>query len=391
MSAEPEDVYFWLRFAVTAFAAIVIFHRRIAVTISGVLFAFKTIPPPTLDGEFVERPQLEKEILNAVSSGNSETVLIYGERGGGKTTLIQHAFKKKRGVMTVGISATSYQEAQEEMIQKISTELHVLSVPQPDKFIEDVFAVVPTSSPIVIVSLEAKCGGETLEAVVTKAKLLSYEQRYKRHPRIVIDISGSRPAIDSGIQFVKRRVVGVHVGQFKDKEALLYVKQRIPNSFSDPLRRGAIASLIVEKFDWHVIILQEICGLLKALQSTNPKEVEALIRKQTRLAEESAWSGWRSFATNLESAASSRISEECWGKVARLLLKGEQQVRVIIEALDEELLAKDTLSRLTPQHIGLANADAPYHPLAYDPFKTTVSLAGKAVAAKLAETYVAAA
>lgn len=383
----PEDVWFWLRFALTAVAIIAPFHRRIVVVISGFVFALKTLPPPTLDGEFVERPKLKEAILKAASSRFSETVLIYGERGGGKTTLIQHAFKNRRGVMTISIGAPTQKEAQDEMIEEISSKLHIFNTPQKRNFIEQVFAMGFTSEPIVVVSLEAKCGGDTLEGVVTLSKILSYENRYKTHPRIVIDISGSRAAIESGLQFYKHRVIGVHVGPFLEQEALSYVTDRMPMSFEDPLRRQAIASLVLEKFDWHVIKLQNICALLEAAQPTDPKEVEALVDRQIRLDKESAWAGWMSFRKNLEAMANNLISEECWEKVAVLLLEEEQQARVIIDRLHAEILQEKTSKRLTPRDIGLANADASHRPLIVDPFKTTVLLVGKAVATKLEEEY----
>ena len=135
------------------------------------------------------------------------------------------------------------------------------------------------------------------------SKILSYENRYyKTHPRIVIDISGSpRAAIESGLQFYKHRVIGVHVGPFFEHEALSYVSSRLPMSFEDPLRRQAIASLVLEKFDWHISKLQNICSLLEAAQptTTDPNEVEALVDRQIRLDKEHAWAGWMSFRKNV--------------------------------------------------------------------------------------------
>lgn len=91
--------------------------------------------------------------------------------------------------------------------------------------------------PVIVVSLEARCGGEALEGVVTTAKVLSYDNRHKRHPRIVVDVSGSRAAIEAGVQLEKRRVIGVCVGHFTSEEASSYVKSRLPECFKDDLQK----------------------------------------------------------------------------------------------------------------------------------------------------------
>jgi AAA+ ATPase superfamily predicted ATPase len=49
------------------------------------------------DGEYVKRPEKEKEVLVALKSPNYETVFVYGPRGSGKTSLIRHTFKGRKG------------------------------------------------------------------------------------------------------------------------------------------------------------------------------------------------------------------------------------------------------------------------------------------------------
>jgi hypothetical protein len=95
-----------------------------------------------------------------------------------------------------------------------------------------------------------------------------------------------------------------------------------------------------------------------------------------------ALGGWDSFCQNVETGIDSSLSDDCWRKVVHLLLKRSQEARTITD-----ILKKESPKRITQKDIGLANADAPYHPLSMDPFGTTQSLAGKAVAAVLTETY----
>ena len=385
MSGEedvPEKIYFWLRFVLTAAAVIGVFHRTILVIVSALLLGTKTIPEQPVDGgEFVERKELQKEFLKAISSADSETVLVYGERDGGKTSLVRHALKNRRAVISVLIQDITHKGAQDEMIEKLSRELNVFKVSQSSKYVEDVFSWCRVQ-PVVVISLEAKCGGDALDGIITASKILSYENRYKGHPRIVVDMSGSRAAIEAGIQLTKRRVIGVHVGFFSRDEALSYVKERVPKSFKDPLRRQDIAQSIVDKFDCHVLKLKRLCELLETKQPSEKSEALEILLEQFCLEMRQALGGWDSFCQNVETGIDSSLSDDCWRKVVHLLLKGRQEARTITD-----ILKKESPKRITQKDIGLANADAPYHPLSMDPFGTTLSLAGKAVVAVLTETY----
>lgn len=232
-------------------------------------------------------------------------------------------------------------------------------------------------------SLEARCGGEALEGVITTAKVLSYDNRHKGHPRIVIDISGSRAAIEAGVQFEKRRVIGVHVGLFEEDEALDYVKERMPRSFKDELRRKQIAEKIVKKFDCHVLTLKKICKLLNKAQPSTEAEADSTLEKLFDLEVERALHGWRSFCKNVETELEETLSLECWRSVIKSLLEGSQKSNTIIGILEKHATKK----KLVERDIGLANADASYHPLAIDPFQPTLSFSGKVVVAALSDMF----
>ena len=68
--------------------------------LSAFFLFFKKLPT-VVDGAFVDRRGLEALLLAAVDHRNSYTVLVYGDRGGGKTSLVQHAFSGQRGVVNV--------------------------------------------------------------------------------------------------------------------------------------------------------------------------------------------------------------------------------------------------------------------------------------------------
>ena len=315
MSSEesnlPAEIFFWMRFLAMVFPLLVFFHHRILVLLSASLLAWKLSPKPDLsDEEFIDRLELEAEFMEALGRKNSETVLVYGERGVGKTSLIQHALKNRYGVTFVRIRSIPHDEAQAKLLERLSNQIHLLKMSQSREFLEDVFACCWVQ-PVLVISLEAKCGGDALDGIITLSKILSYENRGKGHARIVVDISGSRAAIEAGIQFAKRRVVGVHVGFFSPEEAETYVNERVPKSFKDPLRRQDIAKLIVDQFDCHVLKLQSVCELLERTRPTDRAAVESIIRKELELEQESALDGWNSFCQNFETVTTADMRRKC--------------------------------------------------------------------------------
>ena len=354
----------------------------IRAIVSALMLLFQVGPKEAIsDGEFVERATLEKELLEALNEKQSKTVLVFGNRGGGKTTLIRHALSGRRGVINVSLKKTDHDEAQDELIDKLSRRLHVFGTPESESFIERVFAWSPVSKPVVVVSLEAGCGGSALNGVITQAKIWSYEKRDDRgHPRIIVDISGSRAAIEAGLNLEARRVIGVHVGDFTPNEATDYLTPRMPASL-DKLQREQLSRDIAEQFDLKVGELQDLCQSLIQTQPTDKKSAKNLLHQQFAKRVELADAGWRFFFRKLE--MDGEIPSDIEQSVARLMLEGPQKCAKIID-----ILKQPGKPRLSPREIGLANADAGTHPLMIDPFGSTVCLSGKAVRAALTERFI---
>jgi hypothetical protein len=257
---------------------------------------------------------------------------------------------------------------------------------QPDAFFaEEVFAACPVQ-PIVVVSLEAKCNGEVLEAVLITCKGLSYDMEKTskgKHARFVVDLSGSRAAIDASIDLKDLRATGVHVGHFSPSEALLYATERMPESLTDQKRKDEIARTVVKTFDGRVFTLQNVC---KAIRKGPPGDltfIDATIEREQRSEEEKARIGWQRFCHSLSDKLGTDFEDAALKAVAELLFAGPQSLIDIVEIL----LRKSTNVPLDARDIGLFNADAGYHPLAIDPFVTKVSLSGKAIESALRQKY----
>lgn len=374
-----EQFFFWFRLISSAFALVFFGRRWIVTRLAACRLAMKRMDEvDVFDGEFVTRPKLQEELLAALKSGNHETVFVYGPRGSGKTSLIQHTLKSRRGVFEIKISQKTHDDASAELIEKLSTQLDCFGREQNQLFVEDVFAAccVP---PVVVVSLEHRCKGEVLEAVLIMCKILSYEIRKKATSRFVVNLSGSRAAIDTSMQLADLRCVGVHVGYFSEPEALRYVTDRVPTSFADKKRKNQIAERVVKAFDGRVLTLQRVCTLLRNGSPGDLDDVNARLEKEQEIEERRALDGWTIFCESLSTKLGTDFEAKALEDAVKLLLTGPQPFNRIISLLSR----KSTNVKLTSRDIGLFNADAGYHPFAIDPFESTLSLSGKAVIAVL--------
>lgn len=65
------------------------------------------------DGKFVKRQSLEDELSAELKSALPEgkTVLVFSQRGSGKTSCIQFALKGQRGVIIIRIGKNTHDEA----------------------------------------------------------------------------------------------------------------------------------------------------------------------------------------------------------------------------------------------------------------------------------------
>ena len=380
-----EVSYFWIRLITTALALVVMLvgRRPIAIHLSAFRLAMRRIDEVDVDdGEFVRRPKNQQEILASLENKRHETVFVYGPRGSGKTSLVNHALKNRRGVFEIKIFKKTLDEATAEFIEGVSKGLDIFRSSQDLDFVHDVFAACWVS-PIVVVSLEHRCNGEVLEAVLTLCKNISYERRRSHTARFVVVLSGSRTAIDSSIQLEDLRCIGVHVANFSDSEALLYVTERVPKSFKDHLRRNQIARRVVNAFDGRVLTLQKVCDNLRKGRPADLDDVNARIEKEREREETRAGIGWSEFCKLLANALDTEYDAAAVKQMAVKLLKGPQRAVEIVTLLSR----KSEKVPLSPRDIGLFNADAGHHPLTIDPFETTLSLSGKAIAAVLRKKY----
>jgi hypothetical protein len=275
-------------------------------------------------------------------------------------------------VLSIEISKKTHDEAQKELIQKMSAQVDFFGSQQGRNVMADVFKACPVR-PVVVSSVEAKCTGEVLEGVLVMCKILSYEKGVTG-ARFVVDLSGLRVAIDAfSIRLSDLRCVGVEVGHLSPEEALFYATERMPFSLGDQNRRDAVAKSVVDTFDGRVLTLQRVCEALRKGLPGDVGFVEAAIERERETEEKEALSGWVTFSRSLSKHLDTEFDATALEEAARLLQKGSQDAKAIVSLLSPN---KTTLA---PRNRRLFNADAGYHPLSIDPFGSTLSLSGKAI------------
>jgi hypothetical protein len=125
------------------------------------------------DGEFVERLDIDRKLKAALQDRASETILVYGARGSGKSSQICDTLKGKWGVISFEVKKTGHNDVQDELIESMSTKIgfpfEIFTIKPNAYFLADLFAACSVR-PIIIVSMDFKASAEALRGVLSCAK-----------------------------------------------------------------------------------------------------------------------------------------------------------------------------------------------------------------------------
>ena len=142
---------------------------------------------PVLEYGFVDRKQLKEEIDRAIKDSLSWTVMVYGNRGCGKSTMLHLVFEGLGGVILVTIKTEKDVEDLNETL------LHKLKIDQEGGTISDLelaftqFTAKNKRKPVLILSVEEVSSGSLLRSVLTVAKTYGYDGGRLLH--VVVDLS----------------------------------------------------------------------------------------------------------------------------------------------------------------------------------------------------------
>jgi len=361
--------------------AVIVFHWHLLVLLASISLYFHKLQPAISDDSYVERPELEEEIKRALNYKESFTVLVYGEKGGGKTTLMKQCLKNRRGVVHFDLDSMTTEEAKSDFLNGIVERISIKGTNNSEYFLGAVFAWCIVQ-PVIIIAVASKCSGDTLARVTTLARILSYDKKDKRHARIVVDVSGSRSVVEAGLRAEKERIYYVHVGSFSEKEAEAFIEPRLPAIFTDQRRRSQIAGSIASKFDCIPTTLDKVCDYLAQVK-VDTAVVDANIVGLFENEKERALLGYTIFQQKFERQTETTLNPDTWIKIFKLLLKGSVKATKVCEMLKDGIVEAKASSVVTHLDIALANLNSPYHPLRIDPFDVMISLSGKVVKAAL--------
>lgn len=321
---------------------------------------------------YVKRIKIEGELETALKSDESPTVLVFGGRGNGKSTILRNLLAKRNAVIWVSASA----ESLDQITKFICAKIHKFLPPDLPSMQEALLASrIPA---IIVISISFDTPGSTVRQLVQYAKTISFDNKEtNRQPRIILEISNSRAAITGGLTEEEYRIEAVEVGPFSQEEALMLVSPMIPTTLRDERRRNQLAEKIVNEYDLKAVWLIRICDELKKIISGDPKDFEQAIDDYWNAKVHNAKVAWTMVRAYLiEKAQDEWSREEQTSAIKNLvtLLNKNPVVNVedALHALNNDRLSFGDLSEMN------AITDMRGHVFYIHPFQARIGWNGKA-------------
>jgi len=236
MSTEvsPESAYEWLRVSNVALGVLSVlvfafWDFLVIYSFAWVVLPFKRAESAIVVGKYVPRSGLDRLLNEALKDKRSFTVMVYGARSSGKSTLIKKNLQLRWAVLEVNI------EPGDNISEKIALKSGMSRIKKDlanqDSLIS-MFRSCPIQRPVVILSLNNKATKETIDAVVSYAKTVSFDVRStygKGEATVIIDLSSYRPAFSAGITQQSSRVIPLKIGPFETIEASNFLDDHLPS------------------------------------------------------------------------------------------------------------------------------------------------------------------
>lgn len=212
-----------------------------------------------------------QDVMNSLNAGLNNlyfnTVLVYGERGSGKTTAIEWYLRKRLGVIQWTVLATEGPAATLELEDKWIRTFRQWMNPTDSDFELDVCSYITDSrkNPLVVVlSIDSDADPSVLRSVLHFCKKYSYNTQ---RVRMIVDISSSHIAVAMQTDLRKLRISGVFVGGITQPEVNSLLENILPRTWTDP-KKHAVALAISDEFDFIVITLIGVCeGLVEGMSA----------------------------------------------------------------------------------------------------------------------------
>ena len=320
------------------------------------------------------RPAIRASLLAALDDVDFNTVLVYGQRGSGKTTIIEHALEQRLGVVYWTLAASDYAQTTSELQEKWTIMFDPWRRLTDREFEFDVCAAIIAKKGralVVAVSVESDADPSVLRSVLHFCKTMSYNTQ---RVRFVVDNSSSRVAVALRTDLKKLRISQVFVGCITKPQARSLLDKKLPENWTKP-QKEAVSLKITSKFDLLLLTLIEVCK--KMAEGMNAAEATAQVN--------AIYNGMFLLATkrlkSFDVSVKLKLSE-LPGKPSAPNLFQENP-----EGLDEDALGELESLLSPPGFMSLvSDVGAPYI-FSVDPFTERVFLSGKIMKQAFAEHY----
>mmetsp|Transcript_12808 Transcript_12808/g.31092 ORF Transcript_12808/g.31092 Transcript_12808/m.31092 type:complete len:399 (-) Transcript_12808:179-1375(-) len=213
------------------------------------------------------RPTVTAALQKTLENRHYNTILVYGQRGSGKTTAIEQTLSTRSGVLQWTLSADEGAAATKELDERWKEIFHPWIKPFDRDFELDVCASILKSrgkALIIVLSVESSAKPAALKNVLHYCKTMSYNTHLVR---FVVDISSSRAAVALQTDLTKLRISPVVVGCITLPEANALVSHTLPDCWTDP-KKQAVTREITDKFDLLLLTLIEVCEKMEEGMAT---------------------------------------------------------------------------------------------------------------------------
>mmetsp|Transcript_44171 Transcript_44171/g.106938 ORF Transcript_44171/g.106938 Transcript_44171/m.106938 type:complete len:390 (+) Transcript_44171:118-1287(+) len=318
------------------------------------------------------RPNVTKEIESLLGSNLWRTILIYGNRGVGKTTAISQWGRRRQRTAVLHWKIGKEEDA-DKLFEKLKKSCMSQWIPEIETENDDGFVVYVLRSMeprlIVVISINKLCTKDILEKVLQFCKDWGADMNLVR---FLVDMSSCWSAVDMDIGLQELRARGLHVPHLTLEEANSLVTENLPSNWAQSVK-NEVVQLITSNFNLTPLKLTDICGEMYG--GMNIHEAKKRIETKVATDEIEALESLQMFDLSIRKKFQEEYPHISFPKD---LVKEEKINMEALEALKSKLGNR--------VFVGLVQAQVP-HILSFDPFSHRFSVDDKIMKKKFIEYY----
>lgn len=243
-----------------------------------------------LKGYQLQRDNFVQSLTQALKFDEFTTLLVYGQRGIGKSTAIYQALRGRAGVWQWTVS-----KEDESAFVKLESSLDEMFAPwkrdnRPEQFKIDVLSsIVEKRGPIIIVvSLDAST---TADHVLNILRFCKQWGEDKKLIQFVVDISSCFAALDIRTDIDALRAAPLAIGRLTVPEATILVERNLPDGWTKE-RKIDVTELIIRTFDLTPLTLKriwtrmhggmtkdDVTGIIRKSKAIQVKKVQEILQR----------------------------------------------------------------------------------------------------------------